>query len=92
MLSQNFIPRSLQQTTDLITGTQELISELQERLHAGEHFNNRKLTEIADKRFGGTRAQGRYTSRDAYDALEVQCLREATAFNIISCLMKVQDC
>jgi hypothetical protein len=71
MLSQNFIPRSLQQTTDLITGTQELISELQERLNAGEHFDNPRLTEIADKRFGGTRAQGRYTSRDAYDALEV---------------------
>ena len=71
MLSHNFIPRSLQQTTDLITGTQGLISQLQERLEAGEYLNNRKLTEIADKEFGGTRAQGRYTSRDAYDALEV---------------------
>lgn len=72
MLNQNFIPRSLQQITDLISGTQELISERQERLHAGEHLNNRKLTEIADKRFGGTRAQGPYRSRDACDALEVQ--------------------
>ena len=71
MLSQNFIPRSLQQTTDLTTGTQGLISELQERLEAGEYFDNLKLTEITDKEFGGTRAQGRYTSRDAYDALEV---------------------
>ena len=49
MLSQNFIPRSLQQTTDLITGTQELISELQDRLQAGEYFDNRKLTEITNE-------------------------------------------
>jgi hypothetical protein len=68
MLSQNSIPRSLQQTTDLIPGTQGLISELQVRLEAGEYFGNRKLTEIADKEFGGTRGQGHYTSRDAYDA------------------------
>jgi hypothetical protein len=64
MLSHNFIPRSQQQTTDLITGTQGLISELQESLEAGEYFNNRKLTEIADNEFGGSRAQGRSTSRE----------------------------
>lgn len=33
--------------------------------------DNPKLTEIADKNLGGTRAQGRYTSRDAYDGLEI---------------------
>jgi P-loop containing NTP hydrolase pore-1/C-terminal domain on Strawberry notch homologue len=71
MLSQNFIPTRTSQATELVAGTHELIAELQERLSAGESFDNRKLTEIADKSFGGSRAQGRYTSRDAYDALEI---------------------
>lgn len=68
MLSENFIPTRTPQATELVTGTHELIAELQERLRAGESFDNPKLTEIADKSFGGTRAQGKYTSRDAYDA------------------------
>ncbi|CAN5434950.1 hypothetical protein BH20ACI3_BH20ACI3_18840 [soil metagenome] len=71
MLSQNSIPKRTQQTTDLVPDTHELVTELQERLSAGESFDNPKLTKIADKRFGGTRGQGKYTSRDAYDAFEV---------------------
>ncbi len=71
MLSQNSIPTRTPQATELVAGTHELVTELQERLRAGESFDNPKLTEIADKSFGGTRAQGRYTSRDAYDALEI---------------------
>ncbi len=71
MFSQNFISRDTEKTTKLLAGTRELVSELQERLQAGESFDNRKLTQVADKRFGGSRAQGRYTPRDAYDALEV---------------------
>ncbi|HXQ35692.1 MAG TPA: hypothetical protein VN843_16875, partial [Anaerolineales bacterium] len=71
MLSQNFMPRDAQETTELLAGTRELVSELQERLQAGESFDNRKLTQVADEKFGGSRAQGRYTPRDAYDALEV---------------------
>jgi hypothetical protein len=71
MLSQNFIPTRTPQATELVAGTHELVADLQERLRAGESFDNPKLTEIADKSFGGTRAQGRYTSRDAYDALEI---------------------
>ena len=51
-------------------GMHELIEELQRRLFAGESFDNPKLTEIAEGAFGGTCAQGVYTSRDAYDALE----------------------
>lgn len=71
MLSQNFKPRDTHEATELLAGTRELVSELQERLQAGESFDNRKLTEVADERFGGSRAQGCYTPRDAYDALEV---------------------
>lgn len=54
----------------LLTGTSELIAELQQRLNVGEQIDNPKLTEIADRVFGGSRAQGTYTPRDAYDALE----------------------
>jgi len=64
-------PTRRRRTTELTRGTHELVIELQARLNAGESFDNRRLTEIADKRFGGTRGQGTYTSRDAYDALEV---------------------
>jgi hypothetical protein len=70
MLSQNSIPTRTPHATDLVTGIHQLITELEERLKAGESFDNPKLTEIADRRFDGTRAQGKYTSRDAYDALE----------------------
>src|SRR5258708_7647980 len=56
--------------TALIPGTAGLITELQQRLAAGESFDNPKLTEIADQFFSGTRAQGKYSPRDAYDAME----------------------
>jgi predicted RNA methylase len=54
----------------LIAGTNTLIRELIERLSAGERIDNPKFTETANRNFGGSRAQGTYTPRDAYDALE----------------------
>lgn len=61
------------QSTDsaLVAGTFSLIDEIQSRLKAGESLNNPLLTEMADRHFGGSRTTGRYTPRDAYDALEV---------------------
>jgi predicted RNA methylase len=58
-------------TTALVCSIHELITELEERIEDGEPFDNPKLTRTADRLFGGTRAQGKYTSRDAYDALEI---------------------
>src|SRR5215475_10945167 len=55
---------------DLLAVTQELIGEIQQRLLLGNSINNRLLTELADKAYGGSRARGTYTARDAYDALE----------------------
>ena len=49
MLSQNFIPTRTPQATELVAGTHELVAELQERLRAGESFDNPKLTAIADR-------------------------------------------
>jgi hypothetical protein len=54
----------------LIPGTHELIAELTERLSTGEAFDNPKLTLAADRIFGGSRAKGTYSPRDAYDAME----------------------
>ena len=53
------------------SGMHELVEELTNRLSKGESFDHPKLTEIADRVFDGTCAQGIYTCRDAYDAMEV---------------------
>jgi len=58
-------------TNALYCGIHELIVELEERIEDGEPFDNPKLTRTAERIFDGTRAEGRYTSRDAYDALEM---------------------
>ncbi len=54
----------------LIPGTHELIAELVNCLRAGEAFNNRRFSGVADRLFGGSRAKGAYCPRDAYDAME----------------------
>ncbi|MGC2742045.1 MAG: strawberry notch family protein, partial [Candidatus Angelobacter sp.] len=67
---------------DLLPGTHELIRELMQRLVRGESFDNPKLRRLAEQSFGGTRAQGVYSPRDAYDALETavnEYLRENLA-------------
>ena len=58
-------------TTALVCKIHELIAELEERIEDGEPFDNPKLTKTADRVFEGTRAQGKYTPHDAYDALEI---------------------
>ncbi|MDQ6652832.1 MAG: hypothetical protein M3Y84_08805, partial [Acidobacteriota bacterium] len=65
------IPLCGARTNALVCNIHELIAELEERIEDGEPFDNPKLTRTADRVFGGARAQGRYTSRDAYDALEI---------------------
>ena len=58
-------------TNALVCNIHELITELEERIEDGESFDNPKLTRTAERVFGGSRAQGRYTPRDAYDAVEI---------------------
>jgi hypothetical protein len=65
------IPICTARTNALRCSIDELVEELAERIEQGESFDNPKLTETADRVFGGTRAVGKYTARDAYDALEV---------------------
>lgn len=57
-------------SAELRAGTHTLVEEFAKRLASGESFDNPKLFQIADEVFGGSRAQGVYTPRDAYDALE----------------------
>jgi len=57
-------------TNALVCNIHELIAELEERIEDGEPFDNLKLTRTAERVFGGTRAQGKYTPCDAYDAAE----------------------
>ena len=65
------IPIRPARTNALRGSIHELVNELEERIQNRESFDNPKLTETADRAFGGTRAEGKYTARDAYDALEV---------------------
>ncbi len=58
-------------TNALVCNIHELIAELEERIEDGEPFDNPKLTRTAERIFGGSRAQGKYTPRDAYDAVEI---------------------
>jgi hypothetical protein len=58
-------------TNALVCNIHELITELEERIEDGERFDNPKLTRTAERVFGGSRAQCRYTPRDAYDAVEI---------------------
>src|SRR5436190_16649403 len=52
-------------------GALELIAELQTRIANGDLFDNPALTKAADRAFKGTRTQGKYTPRHAYDSLEI---------------------
>ena len=85
------IPICTARTNALCCSIHELVDELEERIQNGESFDNPKLTETADRAFSGTRAEGKYTARDAYDALEVavnKCLLEKHA----RALMQMNAC
>jgi O-acetyl-ADP-ribose deacetylase (regulator of RNase III) len=52
-------------------GSSRLANAVLSKLREGEAIgDNRAFNEMADVAFGGTRASGAYSSRDAYDALE----------------------
>lgn len=54
----------------LAEGSLALVDAMKTRLSSGESTDNPALTEMANKAFGGTRGEGKYTPRDAYDAVE----------------------
>ncbi len=58
-----------------IAGIESLATAVEQRLKeivgTPHSMNNPELRTMADKAFGGTSAQGKYTIKDAYDALEL---------------------
>lgn len=42
-----------------------------EKLKKGEAFTSAELFKVADEAYGGTQAEGKYTPKDAYDAMEL---------------------
>jgi predicted RNA methylase len=54
----------------LVPGTSRLMIDIRDRLIRGEPTTWRQLDELADLHFGGSRAEGKYTPRDMYDAVE----------------------
>lgn len=52
-------------------GLRAMMDAVYQRIESGEGIkSNPEFWQIADKAFGGTRASGAYTARDAYDAME----------------------
>jgi len=59
--------------TDFVRASNEIADYVLYLLKIGrtKAFTNKKLFEAADKAFGGTQAKGKYTPKDAYDAMEL---------------------
>jgi hypothetical protein len=51
-------------------GAEGVVGGVAEALGRGEALDNPALTEMANRAFGGTRGEGKYNPRDAYDAME----------------------
>jgi predicted RNA methylase len=56
---------------DVNTPSGKIAIKVKELLKSGDKFTFTDLTKISDEAFGGTQAEGTYTSRDAYDAMEL---------------------
>lgn len=50
---------------------QQIADAVRRSIEKGIAFNSARLFEIADKAFGGTMAEGKYTVKDAYDGMEL---------------------
>jgi predicted RNA methylase len=53
------------------TGSPALADWVRTKLEPSAAFSNQELFDEADKHFGGTQSQGKYTPKDAYDAMEL---------------------
>ncbi len=58
--------------SDKVTNTQNKIAnDVIKYIEKGKDFSSARLFEIADKAYGGTMAEGKYTVKDAYDGMEL---------------------
>ena len=66
------IPTSEPTVNEVKTPTRTAADEIAKRLDSGEKIaNNRALFDVTDAAYGGTQAEGKYTVKDAYDAMEL---------------------
>src|SRR5215831_2112307 len=70
-MSKSFKNRASEAKLQVLPGTSDLITELHALIARGNVLDNPELTKIANRLFRGTRSQGKYTPRHAYDALEI---------------------
>lgn len=54
-----------------LTPQRSIAEDVLKYLRNGQDFTAARLFEIADKHFGGTMAEGKYTVKDAYDGMEL---------------------
>jgi len=53
------------------TPQQQIADEVRKYLDKGQDFSGERLFRIANKAYGGTQAEGKYTVKDAYDGMEL---------------------
>lgn len=75
---------------ELLPGTCEFITAVWHRLLAGHVFNNPTFNELAAEHLGGSRMRGTFSSKYAYDVLEVAV--NGMLLNKVACaLMGMED-
>jgi len=57
--------------SERVTPQRAIAEDVLKYIQKGQDFTAARLFEIADKHFGGTMAEGKYTVKDAYDAMEL---------------------
>lgn len=54
-----------------VSPSSKIAAFVKDALEKGESFNSDQLFKVSEEAFGGTQAQGKYTPKDAYDAMEL---------------------
>jgi hypothetical protein len=65
-----------------VSATEKIAKWVEQRLQAKETFGSAPLFKVADEAFGGTQAEGKYSVKDAYDAMEAGMNRHILAQGI----------
>lgn len=59
------------ESANIVPGTRKLVDTIKDSLKSDDAISNKTLTFMAEQAYGGTRAEGKFTPKDAYDALEM---------------------
>lgn len=69
--------------TDKVTPQNKIANDVIKYIAKGQDFSSARLFEIADKAYGGTMAEGKYTVKDAYDGMELAVNRYLTSAEFV---------